>query len=151
MTAQEILDSVSEPGTPVVQTPKRRKSGLSTRDLHALDVACLFLVGLFGAGRVYLVGTAQTGGEYRDVDVRAILPDDEFDAMFGGQPVLWSKFCFLASDWLAHQTGLPVDFQVQRRTEANEKYDGRRNPVGTGRMFAGGGDATPFTPRRETA
>ena len=129
---------------------KVRKSGLSTRDIHALDVACTFLVGLFGAHRVYLVGTAQTGGEYRDVDVRAILPDDEFDEMFGGQPVLWSKFCFLASDWLSRQTGLPVDFQVQRRSDA-ERHEGPRNPVGTGRMFAGGGDATPFTPHLETA
>lgn len=125
----------------------QRKSGLSTRDIHALDVACTFLIGMFGAGRLYLVGTAQTGPDYRDVDVRAILPDDEFDIMFGGQPVLWSKFCFLASDWLTRQTGLPVDFQVQRRTEANEKHSGPRNPIGTGRMFAGGGDATQFGPR----
>lgn len=124
-----------------------RKSGLSTRDMHALDMAVMALLGvLMGAGRTYLVGTAQTGGDYRDVDVRTILPDDQFDAMFGGKPVLWSKFCFLVSDHLGRQTGLPVDYQVQRATEANEKYAGERNPLGIGRAFAGGGDASGFDP-----
>ena len=130
----------------------RRKSGLSTRDLHALDRA---VYALFGGRRdvysylseflegTYLVGTAQTGGEYRDVDVRTILADDVFDARFP-DGAMWSTFCFLAADWLRAQTGLPVDYQVQRQTQANAKYDGPRNPIGTGRGFAGYGDATPF-------
>jgi hypothetical protein len=45
---------------------------------------------------------------------------------------------------LAQQTGLPVDYQIQRMTEANAKYDGMRNPIGRRRTYAGGGDATPW-------
>lgn len=102
----------------------------------------------------YLVGTAQTGGDYRDVDVRTILRDDEFDAVFGARPDLWEAWCFTTCAWLKAATGLPVDYQVQRMTEANEKHHGGgRNPLGSvartrihGRQYAGRGDATRFTP-----
>jgi hypothetical protein len=33
------------------------------------------------------------------------------------------------SEWAAARTGLPIDFQFQRASEANE-FDGRRNGVG---------------------
>lgn len=52
---------------------------------------------------------------------------------------------------LTEDTGLPIDFQIQRMTEANAKYDGPRNPLGAGRRdYAGGGDATKF-PRWEAS
>ena len=34
----------------------------------------------------YLVGSAIMGKQWRDVDVRLILPDDEWDALFGSAP-----------------------------------------------------------------
>lgn len=132
---------------------ERRKSGLTTLELHLLEQACQPVWRAFGsgmAGSTYLVGTAQTGGEYRDVDVRTILPDDEFDALFGAEgrngKELWSLMCVAIGLMLAEQTGLPIDYQIQRVTEANEKYPGgNRNPVGHGRRtYAGGGDATRF-------
>lgn len=132
---------------------KRRKSGLTTLELHLLEQACQPVWHGFGdgtAGSTYLVGTAQTGGEYRDVDVRTILPDDEFDALFGAEDrngeALWSLICVAIGRMLTEQTGLPIDYQIQRMTEANEKYPGgNRNPVGHGRrIYAGGGDATKF-------
>lgn len=132
--------------------PKKRKSGLSTLDLWRLEHACQPVWTGFGtgtAGCTYLVGTAQTGGEYRDVDVRTILPDDEFDRLFGGENGrdLWALICISIGRMVAADTGLPIDFQVQRMTEANEKYQGQRNPVGHGhRHYAGGGDATAFKP-----
>ena len=120
-----------------------RKSGLTTRDLAALDKAVSALPWI-ADGWTYLVGTAQTGGEYRDVDVRTIVPNDEFDRLFS-DAALWSTVCFLAADWLSRQTGLPVDYQIQRQTEANEKHSGSRNPLGfRSAVYAGGGDATPF-------
>lgn len=131
---------------------KQRKSGLTTLDLHNLEVACQPIWEAFGTGRAgstYLVGTAQSGGKYRDVDVRTILPDHEFDSLFrvverNGQ-ALWSLMCVAIGRMLAEQTGLPIDYQIQRMTEANEKYQGQRNPVGHGhRVYAGGGDATKF-------
>ncbi len=133
---------------------KGRKSGLTTLELHLLELACQPVWEAFGTGRsgsTYLVGTAQTGGKYRDVDVRTILPDYEFDALFrvverNGQ-ALWSLMCFAIGQMLADRTGLPIDYQIQRMSEANEKYPGgNRNPIGHGgRVYAGGGDATLFT------
>lgn len=126
-------------------TDRIRKSGLTTLELHVLDVACRPVWEAFGG--TYLVGTAQTRGSFRDVDVRTILSDDEFDRLFGalGGRAAWGLFCLSIGLMLAQQTGLPVDYQIQRRTEANEKYDGPRNPLGMGnRVYAGGGDATRF-------
>lgn len=122
---------------------------LTTADLYRLDIACAPLRRLLGDrhGGVYLVGSIEQGKKnWRDVDVRLILTDDEFDAMFGGKPNLWALFSYAVSRQLAADTGLPIDFQVQRMTEANNKYPGEpRNPLGRGaRTFAGFGDATPF-------
>ena len=97
----------------------------------------------------YLVGTATERPDWRDVDLRVIMPDDEFDHLFvsgkddfpGG---LWGLLCLSVGQYLSDMTGLPIDFQIQRMTEANEKFRGKeRNPMGHGfRLYAGGGDAT---------
>lgn len=142
------------------------KMGLTTLELHLLDRACDPIWDAFGS--TYLVGTAQTGGAYRDVDVRTILADEDFDRLFssptdedgsfehidgaslGTGQALWSLICRSVAQMLVAQTGLPIDYQIQRMTEANEKYDGPRNPVGRGmRTYAGGGDATRFLPRQK--
>lgn len=127
-----------------------RKCGLTTLELHLLERACQPVWDAFGA--TYLVGTAQTGGQYRDVDVRTILSDERFDRLFGFDNVdtngeaLWALICSAVGRMLTADTGLPIDYQIQRMTEANEKYQGQRNPVGHGhRVYAGGGDATAFT------
>jgi hypothetical protein len=89
----------------------------------------------------YLVGTAAQGKQWRDVDVRLMLPDGEFDALFpdathpGGRykikgNALWALMCTALSGLARQRTGLPIDFQIQRQTEANEKYDGPRIPLG---------------------
>jgi hypothetical protein len=133
---------------------KRRKSGLTTLDLHRLELACQPIWRAFGA--TYLVGTAQTGGKYRDVDVRTILRDEDFDRRFGfgtegktDGEAFWALVCSAVGQMLQEQTGLPIDYQVQRMTEANERYSGQpRNPVGhANRVYAGGGDATQFNLR----
>ena len=80
--------------------------------------------------------------DFRDVDLRTILADDEFDALFKDRE-FWSLFCLAVSTYLSQVSGLPIDYQVQRMTQANEKFAGKtRNPMGHGfRLFAGGGDA----------
>lgn len=83
----------------------------------------------------YMVGSAtkmKTG--WRDVDVRLILDDDEWDKLFGpwhehhlsfqdtqfnGR---WALVCAAISLFGQRLTGLPIDFQIQRQTNANEKY-----------------------------
>ncbi len=124
---------------------KARTDLLTTAEMYNLDAACRLISRAFDGGPPYLVGTAGLGGaeSYRDVDVRLMLDDDEFAAAC---PTLarWELLCVAFSAYLRERTGLPVDFQIQRTAEANEKYGGQpRNPLGMGRMFAGGGDATP--------
>jgi hypothetical protein len=92
------------------------------------------------------VGTAAVGTDFRDVDVRTILADDEFDALFEGREHLWDLLCMSVSLYLSNATGLPIDFQIQRMTEANAAHDGPRQALGINAppadRFAGGGDAT---------
>lgn len=132
----------------------KRASRLTTLEMHRLDVACQPIWRAFGHG-TYLVGSASIGAadEFRDVDVRTILPDEEFDALFAGRPALWELICTSVGQTLYDLTGgLPVDYQIQRMTEANANFSGPRNPIGTGRPYAGLGDATGFDPhqREET-
>lgn len=82
----------------------------------------------------YLVGSALKTKEFRDVDVRLILDDAEFTALFGTHhsflnPKLAAftlAFSLLGRD----MTGLPIDFQIQPMTHANEAYSGPREPLG---------------------
>lgn len=96
-----------------------------------LNQACLTLTQAFGC-HVYLVGSAMTRRDYRDVDVRCILPDEDFARWFPGLDVngvahdaRWSLLCSSISLWLSKHTGLPIDFQIQRRTEANAEFPRR--------------------------
>lgn len=91
----------------------------------------------------YLVGTAARFKQWRDVDVRLILDDDEFDALFPGHVKpdlvnpLWSLLCAAISELGRMRTGLPIDFQIQRFSHANEQYGGQpRVPLGL--TFGGG-------------
>lgn len=117
---------------------------LTTVELYNLDVACRPISRAFDGGPPYLVGTAADGSAsaYRDVDVRLILDAEEFAAACPAQ-ARWELLCLAVSAYLRERTGLPVDFQIQRTTEANARFSGIRNPLGMGRIFAGGGDGTP--------
>ena len=82
----------------------------------------------------YHVGSSLTRKDWRDVDVRLILPDDEFTAMFGTNQ---SSTCNpkLSAVTLAfaalgkEMTGLPIDFQIQPQSWANEHYPHRRSAL----------------------
>lgn len=105
-----------------------RPTGYITRaQLWALDEACKPICEAFG-GPPYLVGSVTERPTFRDVDVRLILSDEEYDALPDAR---WGLIGFVTSRHLAAVTGLPVDFQVQRQTEANAAYPGKvRNPLG---------------------
>ena len=83
----------------------------------------------------YLVGSAATGKEWRDVDVRLMLDGPEFFAMFPGyreanqQDAKWALICSAISLLGKHMTGLPIDFQIQRAEEANVRFKGIREPL----------------------
>lgn len=126
-----------------------RATHLTTLEIHELDEACRTFLDAFGE-TPYLVGSALERGDFRDVDVRLILDDDAYDDLFGGdsptRKQLWALLGRLGSTYLRDRTGLDVDFQIQRQTDANEAHDAdRRIPLGIRSLssFAGGGDAAP--------
>lgn len=127
---------------------KGRTDLLTTSELYHLDQACQLVSRAFGGEHPYLVGTAGAGNaeRYRDVDVRLMLDDDEFAAVCPTRD-RWELLCVAISTYLSQRTGLPIDFQIQLTSVANEKFSGPRNPLGmsgaAARIFAGGGDGTP--------
>lgn len=84
----------------------------------------------------YHVGSSLTSKEWRDVDVRLILPDDEYVALGLGKPNLahhngkWVALCMAFSALGRHMTGLPIDFQIQEQSRANAEYSGPRSTIG---------------------
>ncbi len=87
-------------------------------------------------GRVpYQVGSSLDRKDWRDVDVRLILSDDEFAEQFGDifrssetDPKLAAitlAFAALGSQ----MTGLPIDFQIQPQSHANKLYPGKRSAL----------------------
>lgn len=65
---------------------------------------------------------------WRDVDVRVLLPDEEWEHQQLGDPAnpQWNaKWTAITLAWSAfgrQMTGLPIDFQLQQRTQANGEF-----------------------------
>lgn len=111
----------------------------------ALDAASEAIHSAYDSYGVFLVGSCLESKDFRDVDVRCILADDEFEALFpkDDTQVLrprWQVQCLAVSAWLRTMTGLPVDFQFQKISVANERFKGEPR-VSLGR-YCFSGDAT---------
>jgi len=84
----------------------------------------------------YQVGSSLVSKTWRDVDVRVILDDADYEAWGLGDPVhpwqneKWIGLVRAFSALGAEMTGLPIDFQIQQQSYANEKFPGARNAVG---------------------
>lgn len=85
----------------------------------------------------YLVGSALINKRgWRDVDVRVLLPDEEYEAMRLGKPEQehnndkWIALVLAFSALGREMTGLPIDFQIQQRTYANTRHPGPRSALG---------------------
>lgn len=112
--------------------------------IFALGIECNALVQAFcrdGAGGCYLVGSVLERPDWRDVDIRLILPDDEFIALFPMRRALlanasweldarWLLMTTAIAELLAKRTGLPIDFQFQPASFANARHDGSRHSLG---------------------
>jgi hypothetical protein len=77
----------------------------------------------------YHVGSSLRAKDgWRDVDVRLMLADEVYGSMGLGDPARphdnarWVAFCVAFSALGKQMTGLPIDFQIQTITEANEKF-----------------------------
>src|SRR5690242_8007878 len=94
-----------------------------------LDVACAPIRDAFDNAPM-LVGSVLERPDFRDVDVRLMVDDDEYERMFGdvaNDPRAAMRALLInsaLSDWLAHTTGLPVDFQFQPVSQTRQ-YDSR--------------------------
>jgi len=80
----------------------------------------------------YLVGSSLTGPKPpRDVDVRLILDDEMYEKLIGGRPEFasrnkkWVALCTAFSALGTAMTGLPIDFQIQQLTDANQHFPNR--------------------------
>jgi hypothetical protein len=108
-------------------------SALSPRQMFLLDSACQPLIEVFDWA-TYLVGTAmepRDGKPPRDIDVRTIVADEQYDILKKAIGQKGIAFLGIAiGQYLASLTGLPIDYQLQRMTEANALHNGMRNPLG---------------------
>lgn len=110
--------------------------------IFRLELACKPINRAFGGFGCYLVGSALERADWRDIDVRYLMEDEEFTKLFpdagfpedGGRWEFddrWLLMTVAIADLLKMQTGLPIDFQFQPQTFANKKFAGRpRNALG---------------------
>ena len=93
-----------------------------------LDIFGSMVWDAFGHPPYHVGSSLKNKSGWRDVDVRMILADDEWDAMGLGEPERchqngkWVSLCLAYSALGKQMTGLPIDFQLQRQTDVNAEY-----------------------------
>lgn len=119
------------PMRPVPSKPKRHTQ-LGPAEVRLLDDWGKALRSAFpDAFGAYLVGSSITRADWRDIDVRIILPDDAFDRL--ASAVMPRRLNLMLTLWGRQVTGLPIDCQVQPQRLATERYplpQHPRNPLG---------------------
>ena len=84
----------------------------------------------------WLVGSALTARTPHDIDVRLVLTGKDYERWCGGYGEAhpgtpWASLSLAYSALARQTTGLPVDFQIQRMTDANREHsDDERQPLG---------------------
>ena len=108
----------------------RRASYLSVPDFERVEEWCRSVRLLFDGATPYMVGSVHRTPDYRDIDLRLMLDDKEFNAHWS-DPVKHRLMNRALSTWGVRETGLPIDFQLQQMTAANKEFEGEfRNPMG---------------------
>ena len=123
-------------------TPPRKASYVGAPAVFRLEQACqqlndaykhpIWFMGIFR------VGSSLERPDWRDIDVRMILADEYFEHLFPNASdrgawefdPLWLLLTISISGWLSQVSGLPVDFQFQPMSHANERHKGRRDAIG---------------------
>jgi len=118
---------------------RRKVSYVGAPACFALELACQHINRAFGGFGCYLVGSALQRSDWRDVDVRLIMPDAEFLALFPDVDLAahnwefdprWLLMTVSISERLSKVTGLPIDFQFQPQTHSNARHKGPRSALG---------------------
>lgn len=120
--------------------PEKRKKFcyVGAPKIFALELACRHIDDAFESYGIYLVGSALERPDWRDVDLRMIMADEEFfklfpDAKGNGSwefDARWLLLTTSISEYLSKLTELPIDFQFQPATHANDQHKGSRHAVG---------------------
>ena len=113
-----------------------RANFIGAPEFFNLQFACRAITEAFGF-RVYLVGSAIEKRDFRDVDIRCILEDEEFEKIFpnavkhgAAHNARLALFNAAISEWSSSRTGLKIDFQFQQQTKANQEFTGQRQALG---------------------
>jgi|SRR6185312_1428668 len=123
------------------EPPRRKVSHVGAPAIFALELSCQHINAAFGGYGCYLVGSCLERADWRDIDVRFILSDAEFEVLFPDVDISfnsallehdprWLLLTTSITNWLRAQTGLPVDFQFQPQTFANVRHHGARHALG---------------------
>lgn len=97
--------------------------------LGLLNIQCHLLAQAFGP--CFLVGECLDRRDYRHVDVRMILPNDQFAMLFDGQELRLALVGAGLTRLLSDASGLPVDFQIQSQAWSDARFADRpRVPIG---------------------
>ena len=102
-----------------------------------LDLFADLLWEVFG-NTAYLVGSALSDKSgWRDVDIRSILTDKEYERWFPGlnpddthRCAKWCGLVLAFTELGKTMTGLPIDFQIDQQTYANSHHKGPRSALG---------------------
>lgn len=110
---------------------------LTIEQHYNLDMVCsLVRKSLPDNYGLFLVGSVLTKPDWRDVDIRCIMPNETFAQLFpkSKEPVLCSFQSLLhnsISCWIRNTTQLPIDFQIQSMKYANSEFPSQyRNGIG---------------------
>jgi hypothetical protein len=115
----------------------RKSNFIGAPAAFKLELACQHLNRAFGGWGCYHVGSSRQRKDWRDVDVRLILDDKEFDRLFPDAQenswefdARWLVLTIAISEWLSKESGLPIDFQFQKQSHANARHPKERNAIG---------------------
>lgn len=104
-----------------------RATHLQLTDLRILQAWAVEVCEMFRGEMPYLVGSATERPDFRDVDVRLLLPDARYEKL--KKRVNIQTLGLTVSLWGQRVTGLPIDFQIQQRTAANAAHIKPRHPL----------------------
>lgn len=85
------------------------------------------LAELFNGNCAYHVGSSLERRDWFDIDVRILLEPQQYRHL--KETMNLDVLDAIVSQWGATVTGLPIDFQIQDRDEANNEYSGTRNAM----------------------
>lgn len=116
---------------------KKRFNYLRQPHIGRIDIALQPVLLALNEHSAYFVGSVLQRPNFNDIDIVVIMDDEKYDALFGpsgGTIAPFAKwFNAASSELLRNMTNLPIDFRVQRFTNANKVYGGDehvRDPIG---------------------